>query len=79
MKAIYSGVIKNTNQISSATLINKISIIVQMLTVIGLGSKILVINFMAPNESQGGQVNSAAEICKQIYMQTKIWMMETNV
>ena len=34
-----------------------------LLTVIGLGSRIRVINFIAPNDSQGGQVNSAAEIC----------------
>jgi len=29
-----------------------------------LGFKILVINFLALKESQGGQVNSAADICK---------------
>jgi len=34
------------------------------LTVMGLGFKILVINFLALKESQGGQVNSAAEIWK---------------
>lgn len=33
------------------------------LTVMGLGSKIRVINFRALKESHGGQVNSAAEIC----------------
>lgn len=35
-----------------------------MLTVIGLGSRIRAISFMAPNDSQGGQVNSPAEICR---------------
>lgn len=37
-----------------------------LLTVIGFGSKIRVISFMAPSESHGGQLNSPAEICKQI-------------
>lgn len=34
-----------------------------LLTVMGLGSKIRAINFLALKESHGGQVNSAAEIC----------------
>lgn len=34
-----------------------------MLTVIGFGSKMRVINFIAPKDIQGGHVNSAAEIC----------------
>jgi len=33
------------------------------LTVMGLGSKIRVINFLALKESHGGQVKSADEIC----------------
>ena len=33
-----------------------------LLTVVGSGSKIRVINFLAVKESHGGQVNSAAEI-----------------
>lgn len=46
----------------------------------GLGSKILAINFMAPNESQGGQVNSAAEICTKDDMgMIREQMMEKSV
>lgn len=33
-----------------------------ILTFTGLGSRIRVINFMAPKESQGGHVNSAEDI-----------------
>lgn len=36
---------------------------VKLLTVIGFGSKIRVMSFMAPSESHGGQLNSPDEIC----------------
>lgn len=35
----------------------------ESLTVIGFGSRILANSLMAPKESQGGHVKSAAEIC----------------
>lgn len=50
------------------------SIQVHTLTVMGFGSNIRVINFMAGNETHGGQVNSAAEI----YIHTKVTVKEIN-
>ena len=49
------------------------------LTVMGLGSKIRVINFLILKDIQGGQVNSATEICilrQKIKMQTRNNMEE---